>query len=36
VAAYRVRSRVDDVLGRVAADDSNTTPVAALSPSTAR
>jgi glycosyltransferase involved in cell wall biosynthesis len=36
VAAYRVRSRIGDVLGRVAADDSNSTPVAALSPSIAR
>jgi glycosyltransferase involved in cell wall biosynthesis len=36
VAAHRVRSRIADVLGRVAADDANTTPVAALSPSNAR
>ena len=36
VTAYRVRSRLADVLGRVGAHDANTTPVAALSPSNAR
>jgi glycosyltransferase involved in cell wall biosynthesis len=36
VAAYRVRSRVDDVLGRVAGDDFNAKPVAGLTPSKAR